>query len=103
MGEIIDKYLKYMHKKANPMGMTNDDMADRMMIQDNAGARSAFDMAKAPAPTPTPIATPAPTPVPQGKGLLGDIVGLGGDPQQAQQISGKLNAIKANLQGLKLK
>jgi hypothetical protein len=97
MGEIIDKYLKYMQKKANPMGMTNDDMADRMMIQDNAGARSAFDMAKAP------VATPTPTPTPQAKGLLGDVVRLGGDPQHAQQISNSLQGIKTNLQGLKLK
>lgn len=85
MGEIIDKYLKYMHKKANPMGMTNDDMADRMMLQDNAGARSAFDMAKAPVIAPKPV----PSPTPQGTGMLGDIVRLGGNPQHAQQISNK--------------
>ena len=61
---------------------------------------------------------PAPTPVPtigqlaakakptitqpvqktQDKGMLGDVVAVGGDRQKAQQISDKLKAIKSNVQ-----
>jgi hypothetical protein len=97
MGRFIEAYKK-LNKTAGPvpsLGMTNDDMADRMMIQDNAGARSAFDMAKAPAPTPTP--TPA-------KGFGAGVAGLmptqadrAAIMPQAMAIDNKLNGIKANL------
>lgn len=93
---------KELNKTAGPipsLGMTNDDMADRMMIQDNAGARSAFDMAKAPAPTPTPAPSPAPA-----KGFGAGIAGLmptqadrAAIMPQAMAIDNKLNGIKANL------
>jgi hypothetical protein len=101
MGRFIEAYKK-LNKTAGPipsLGMTNDDMADRMMIQDNAGARSAFDMAKAPAPTPTPAPTPAPA-----KGFGAGIAGLmptqadrAAIMPQATAIDNKLNGIKANL------
>jgi hypothetical protein len=99
MGRFIEAYKK-LNKTAGPvpsLGMTNDDMADRMMIQDNAGARSAFDMAKSPAPTPTPAPAPA-------KGFGAGVAGLmptqadrAAIMPQATAIDNKLNAIKANL------
>jgi hypothetical protein len=51
-------------KTANPLGITNDDMADRMMIEDNANV--VVPSPTPAAPIPQPRATPVPQPLPLG-------------------------------------
>ena len=93
-------------KPGLPTAMTNDDFADKEMMDYNKGLPSATSPTYAPKPAAPVLPKPLGIKSSQEQrdtGMLGDIVAAGGDRLQARSISDKLNAIKSNIQAMQNK